>query len=185
MSNDELDARGIFDAYFQFFAEETPRTFKDYEDRTLWTSRATTALVHVGRFAFPNAEICARGHATTNPWGRSEYLTLDVTLNDRDSWAPPLFIAEHENWGTKPRIQYDAWKLLSVYAKRRVLVAYWGKGTDFKTFNDLVAAVKEVCGGQANKDILLIGGQANARPQTAEQFRNAHETSIVGVMRAS
>lgn len=79
-------------------------------------------------------------------------------------------------------MQYDAWKLLSVDSKRRVLVAYFGRGTEFKDFAALSKAVREVCEDQRGKDILLIGGQADAVPTDAVSLRKVHETAIVGVM---
>ena len=176
-----MDARGIFDAYFNFFAEQEKTVFADYSSATMWTPRATSALVHVGLKTFPTSEVTAKSHRL-NPWDRSEYLTLDVAITDPKSWASPLFIAEHENSPSKERIQYDAWKLLAVEARRRILVAYWGRGTDFKTFEALNKAVLEVCGSQPGKDILLIGGQADALPTDAVMFSNIHETAIVGVM---
>lgn len=175
-----MDARAIFDSYFNFFAEQEKSVFADYANAALWTLRATTALVHVGLKTFPG-EVTARNHRD-NPWNRSEYLTLDVAITDPNSWSSPLFIAEHENSPAKSRVQYDAWKLLSVESKRRILVAYFGKGTEFKTFADLEKSVKEVCEGQPGKDILLIGGQADALPTDAKAFREAHQTAIVGVM---
>jgi hypothetical protein len=44
-------------------------------------------------------------------------------------------------------------------------------------------AVREVFEGQSGKDILLIGGQADALPMDAPTFRRwVHETAIVGVI---
>lgn len=173
-----MDAREIFDAYFNFFAEQERTVFVDYANAALWTLRATTALVHVGLKAFPG-EVTAKGHSARNPWGRSEYLTLDVMIADPNSWASPLFVAEHENSPSVARLQYDAWKLLSVESRRRVLVAYFGRGTEFKDFAALSQAVRDVCEGQPGKDILLIGGQADALPTEASAFQKAHETTIV------
>lgn len=176
-----MDARDIFDAYFNFFAEQERTVFSDYTNAVLWTLRATTALVHVGLKVFPG-EVTAKGHSSRNPWGRSEYLTLDVAITDPNSWTSPLFIAEHENSPSLARVQYDAWKLLSVDSKRRVLVAYFGRGTEFRDFAALNKAVREVCEGQPGKDILLIGGQADASPADAIAFGKVHETAIVGVI---
>ncbi len=176
-----MDAREIFDSYFANIAEQGPTALADYTQNLLWTPRATLALVRVGLKVFPAGEAVAKGLASENEWGRSEYLCLDVTITDPKTWGPPVFIAETENSPLKSRVQYDAWKLTSVDARRRVLVAYWGKGTEFKTFEQLRAAVHEVCAGQPGKDILLIGGDYNARPTTIGEFRRAHETSIVGM----
>ena len=179
-----MDARGIFDAYFNFFAEQEKTVFADYTNATLWTSRATTALVHVGLKAFPASEVTAKGHRL-NPWDRSEYLTLDVAITDPKSWAPPLFIAEHENSPRKDRVQHNAWKILSVEAHCRILVAYWGRGTELEDFKALTNAVREVCEGHPGKDILLIGGQAEAAPTTPKTFREVHQTAIVGLPAAN
>jgi hypothetical protein len=92
-----------------------------------------------------------------------------------------MYIAEHENYANKSRVQYDAWKLLAVEAKRRILVSYFGKGTEFKNFDELTKAVREVCADQPGKDILLIGGQADLKPTTIDAFRSAHDTMIVGL----
>lgn len=176
-----MDARDIFEAYFRFIAEQGPAIFADYTRNALWTPRATTALAHVGLAAFPSGDAAAKGHAGQNQWGRCEYMNLDVTICDPKTWSAPLFVAEHENSAFKAQVQYCAWKLLSVEAKRRVLVAYWGEGTEFKTFDSMTEALKEVCSGQPGKDILLIGGKFNAKPTNIEEFRAAHSTHIVGV----
>ena len=183
-----MDAREIFDAYFNFFVEQERTAFLDYTNSTLWTRRATKALVHVGIKAFTSElkdripEVSAKEHAD-NPYGRSEYFTLDVSITDPNTWKSPLFIAEHENSGSLERVQYDAWKLLSVDAKHRVLVAYFGGTCRAKDFAALRQAVLEVCADHSGKDILLIGGQADARPDDAATFRSVHETAIVGAPR--
>jgi len=126
-----MDAREIFDSYFSFIAEQGATALADYTQNVLWTPRATIALAHVGLKVFPAGEAVAKGRASENEWGRSEYLCLDVTIADLKTWGPPVFVAEHENSPLRSRVQYHAWKLLSVDARRRVLVAYWGKGTEF------------------------------------------------------
>lgn len=75
-----MKASEIFDGYFNFFAEQESSVFADYTNAALWTLRATTALVHVGLKAFPGGEVTAKGHASGNPWMRSEYLTLEEPL---------------------------------------------------------------------------------------------------------
>jgi hypothetical protein len=180
-----MDAKEIFESYFRFVAEQGPTVFADYTQNALWTPRATSALAHVGLKAFPASEVTAKGHAGQNQWGRSEYLNLDVTIGDPKTWGPPAFIAEHENAPSKAQVQYDTWKLLVVEAQRRVLVGYWGDGTQFKNFDEMKAAVLEVCGGQPGKDVLVLGGKYNAKPTNIDEFRAAHETFIAGVHRMS
>jgi len=176
-----MDAKQVIDAYFQFIAEQGPTVFSDYTRDALWTPWATRALLQAGLKAFPEGEAAARGHAGNNQWGRSEYMNLDVAICDPKTWAAPLFVAEHENAAFKAKVQYCAWKLLSVESRRRVLVAYWGKGTEFKTFDALTEAVREVCEGQHGKDIILIGGDNAAKPTNKDEFRAAHATHIVGI----
>jgi hypothetical protein len=91
-----------------------------------------------------------------------------------------MFTAEHENSPRRDRLQYDAWKLLIVESRRRVLVGYWGKGTDFTSFAVMTQAVEEVCVDHPGKDILLIGGDYSARPANITDFRAQHETVVVG-----
>jgi hypothetical protein len=65
------------------------------QSNALYTPLATAALVKAGFTEFPQAEHTAKQHPDRS--GRCEYLTLDVVLCDLNSWASPLFIAEHEN----------------------------------------------------------------------------------------
>ena len=171
-------APDIFDAYFAALIEMGPSCWRDYLQDQTWTPRATFALVQAGVKAFPDGLKVARGHRDS--YGRSEYLTLDVAITD-SSWGPPLFIAEHENAPYPEKIKYDAWKLLVTEAKRRVLVGYFGPGTKIQTFEELRAAVEEVCRDNPGKDILLIGGEWAAVPKSAEELRKVYQTAIVGV----
>jgi hypothetical protein len=170
-------ANEVIDAYFRALAEGGPIT--DYIHSARWTLRATAALLHVGLQAFPEGERTAKNHP--DRFARSEHMTLDVMIADPATWGPPLFVAEHENAWSKNRVQYDAWKLLAVEARRRVLVAYYGKGTEFATFKALEAAVKDVCKDNVGKDIILIGGDCAATPTSVDELRKAHESAIVGV----
>ena len=174
-----MSSRNIADEYFGFFAQQEPAVFADYANATLWTSRATTALVHVGLQVFPG-EVTARGHSSRNPWSRSEYMTLDVVIVDPNTWGSPQFTAEHENSSSRSRVQYDAWKLLSVESRCRVLVAYFGHGTEFADFAALSAAVREVCTDHPGKEVMVIGGQAHALPQNGIEFQKIHESELLG-----
>jgi hypothetical protein len=176
-----LHSKDIFDDYFRAIEEQGPGALADYTQDALWTPRATLALVRVGLAVFPGGEVTAKGQSEANPWRRSEYCNLDVCIVDPNSWSAPVFTAEHENSPKRERLQYDAWKLLTVEARRRVLVGYWGKGTEFKNFAALREAVEEVCADHPRKDILLVGGDFNARPGSINEFRKAHETAVVGV----
>lgn len=143
-----------------------------------YTRLATAALVRAGFAAFPGAEHTAKEHR--DRWGRSEYLTLDVVLCAPQTWAPPLFVAEHENSRWKSRIQYDAWKLLAVDAQRHVLVAYWGADKSLPTFDALRAAVDEVAKDNPKRDILLIAADYKAIPADAKELRTMHKSAIIG-----
>jgi hypothetical protein len=176
-----LHASDIFEAYFRELAEQGPTVFADYKRDALWTPRATLALVRVGLAVFPDGEVTARGHATQNPWGRSEYCNIDVSIVDPGSWGSPVFTAEHENSPRRDRLQYDAWKLLTVESHRRVLIGYWGPGTEFANFAAMKQAVEEVCADHPRKDVLLIGGNYEARPTNINELRKVHETAIVGI----
>ena len=143
-----------------------------------YTPLATNALIKAGLSAFPGSEPTAKGHP--NRWGRSEYLTLDVVLCPRDGWSSPLYIAEHENSRWKTKIQYDAWKLLSVDAQQRVLVAYWGADPLLQTFTDLRKAVAEVAKDNPKRDIVLIAADYKARPADGGELRAMHQSAIVG-----
>lgn len=153
-----------------------PETYR--RSNSLYTPLATTALVKAGFAAFPVAEHTAKAHR--DRWNRSEYLTLDVVLCDPETWASPLFIAEHENSPWKSKIQYDAWKLLAVDAQRRVLVAYWGADKSLPTFEALREAVSEVAKSNPKRDIILIAADYKAMPADATELRALHQSAVVG-----
>jgi hypothetical protein len=180
-----LHANDIFEAYFREVAEQGRGAFANYTRDKQWTPHATLALVRVGLAVFPGGEPTAKGQSTQNSWGRSEYCNLDVCILDTNTWGAPVFTAEHENSPSFPRLQYDAWKLLTIESSRRVLVGYWGTGTDFANFAAMKKAVEEVCTDHPHKDVLLIGGDYAARPTSVDEFRAAHETAIVGNHRTS
>jgi hypothetical protein len=113
-------ASEIFDHYLTSLLE-TPNVWDLYSNATLWTKEATRSLVHAGLHAFPKGQSAAKGYKDS--YQRSEYLTLDVCIDDLETWGPPLFIAEHENAPRRAKIQYCTWKLLATVTQRRVLVA--------------------------------------------------------------
>ncbi|MDI7268380.1 MAG: hypothetical protein QME96_10330 [Myxococcota bacterium] len=172
-------ARDVVDAYLAALAAGGEAACRDYcLDPRAWTARACLALVDAGRREFPVAEGATRPRKDTS--GRSEYLTTDVMLWDEGSWGPPLFVAEHEQSGDAWQVQYSAWKLLVVEARRRVLVAYFGEGTGIRNLERLGDLVREVCRDNKGKDITIIAAPCNARPRTSEELRSMHESMIVG-----
>lgn len=177
-------ANDILDRYLASLLE-TPDVWTKYTSNTAWTSEATRALVNVGLLAYPSGHAVARGHRG-DAYQRSEYLTLDVCVADPTSWAPPMFIAEHENASHRAKIQYCAWKLLATRAQRRVLVAYYDAKSDVPDRAAIESAVREVCADNPGKgapmDIVLISADARAQPSSAEGLRGIHAVSIVGVM---
>jgi hypothetical protein len=175
-------ANEIFDHYLTSLLE-TPSVWLQYTDAALWTKEATRSLVHAGLQAFPNGQGVAKGYKDS--FQRSEYLTLDVCIDDLETWGPPLFIAEHENAPRRAKIQYCAWKLLATVSQRRVLVAYYDSKSDVRDLPALEEAVREVCrdnpGREVPKDLLLFAADYNARPSSARGLRDAHTLSIIGV----
>lgn len=171
-----MHAKEIFDRYLDELTRD-PEAWRDYATNALWTPRATRALVAAGLAASPDGEATSKGCADS--YGQSEYLCLDVSICNRESWAPPLFVAEHENWCSRLQVQFAAWKLLVVEAKRRVLVAYYGeKETDFPSFDALSEAVEEVCGHNPGKDVLLIGAEC-VNVHSNDRLRSLHTSRIV------
>lgn len=176
-------ASTIFSLYIDALVEDAA-ALRDYPHSELWTHRATRALVQVGVRLFPNAEVTAKKHTHMNWAARSEYLTLDVMLCDQKStWGPPVFVAEHENTPTIERIQYNAWKLLSVVARTRVLVAYFGPKSA-SSFEKIAAAAQEVCDDNPGRDVLLIGGLYDATPKSVRELRECHRFVELGARRA-
>ena len=173
-----MNAQEIVAAYLDAL-EASPSWAETYRrSNALYTPLATAALVKAGFAACPGTEHTAKGHR--NRWDRSEYLTLDVVLCDSETWASPLFVAEHENSPWKSKIQYDAWKLLAVDAQRRVLVAYWGADKSLPTFEKLREAVMEVAKDNPKRDLVLIAADYRAMPSDAKELRELHEYAIVG-----
>lgn len=84
----------------------------------------TRALAAAARTALPEMHVAGKGIDCGDKYGRHEYLTMDLTVYDDNKWECPTLIVEHENSPSGAKLQYCAWKLLSVYAKARILVAY-------------------------------------------------------------
>ena len=122
---------------------------------------------------------------TMNEWGRNGgHFGLDATLTDpQNVWNQLLFVARHEAAPLPDRVQYAAWELHSVKAIRRMLVAYFGRSTSIKTFEDLEKLVREVCSAHVGQDLLLVGGDCDAKPTSPAELCAAHQTAIVGVVR--
>ena len=175
-------ANEIYERYLSALLE-TSNVWEKWSDAQLWTAEATRALVLAGRAAFPSGTPNAKGHRD-DEYGRSEYLTLDVCVTDQ-TWGPPLFIAEHENFPGRSKIEYCAWKLLAVRARRRVLVAYYdttARSENYvRSMADLAAAVLKVCEASDGKDIIVIGADYNATPSSEDSLRKAHTMKVVGV----
>jgi hypothetical protein len=173
-----MDANDLVRGYFDHFAQQHPSVFENYISNELWTKEATRALVKVGTRTPSNCEVAARFHTSENEWKRTEYMTLDVVIVSRESWEPPIFTAEHENSGSRARVRYDAWKLLSVKSACRVFVAYFGRGTESPTFDALTEVVAEVC-RRHDEGLLLIGGEWSATPTSIETFRAVHDAAFI------
>ena len=172
-----ITAHEIVQAYLDALLAN-PDCATAFQDSAVWTKLATTALVKAGREGFRIAEHTAKEHP--DRYGRSEYLTLDVVLCDPSTWGPPLFVAEHESWSTRTKVQYDAWKLYAVEARRRVLIAYWGLDKTLRTFDDLKTAVAEVSRDNAERDLLVIAADGRAVPKTATELRALHQSAVIG-----
>ncbi len=174
-------ANDIFDHYLTSLLE-APNVWAKFVDNEPWTKEATRSLVHAGLAAFPRGRATAKGYRDS--FARSEYLTLDVCVNDPETWGPPFFIAEHENAPRRAKIQYCAWKLLATESQRRVLVAYYDSKSDVRDLEALQDAVREVCkdnpGRDAPKDLLLFAADYNARPTSAQGLREVHSLTIIG-----
>jgi hypothetical protein len=163
----------LFDEYCRVLAEAAPALGADGSDPKLWTRVATTSLVRVAYFAFPKAKAAAKGFP--DQYDRQEYKGHDVTLWDAATWGPPLFVAEHDNSGQSARVQYDAWKLLTTESAERVLVAYYGDGTDMLTFEDLAGAVKRVASDNPGRRLLLIGAKYFGTDVDLASLRASHK----------
>ena len=156
-----------------------PNAYRAYETNASWTPLATLALVEAGRAAFPQGIASAKG--SQDRYGRSEYLALDACIWT-DDWKPPLFVAEHDNYPVKDRIQYSAWKLLTVTAQRRVLVCYFkseGRSSEVRSFREVTAAVAEVCEQNLGKDVIVIAADCVAADSNVA-LRRLFESAIVG-----
>ncbi len=182
----------LFDAYFASIEVAGLQACRDWSDRSAWSVHARRAL-YAARAVIICAHPILRGRdpniyvpmhlavGTVNEWGRSGgHFGLEATLTDPGNvWSAPLFIAYHENVPSPDRVQYAAWKLHSVKATQRMMVAYFGRSAPIDTFERLEGLVREVCSAHAGQDILLIGGDLEAKVSVAADLRSAHRTAIV------
>lgn len=166
---------------FKKHLETAPEVHGAYVGRLApWTQLATKALVAAARAEFPDCKIAAKGVA--DEYGRSEYFTADVTAYVHESWAPPLFVAEHENTSWRGRLQSQAWKLLSIEARRRVLVGYWqpGRKDRVHSFDDMASAIEEVARQIPRRDILILAAPFHEKPADAAAVPRLFESRIIG-----
>jgi len=175
-----VTAHNLVTAYLDDLATGRDVACREYaaDDREAWTRRACLALVKAGRCVATVAEAATRGGPDC--YRRSEYLSLDVMLYEDAHWGPPVFIAEHENFGGMAKVQYCAWKVLVVEAQWRVLVAYFGRGTEFSSFPDLQAAVDLISQHNCNRTVVLVGGDNGVRPQSVADLRQMHQWAMIG-----
>jgi hypothetical protein len=119
--------------------------------------------------------------ATVADWGRTMgHFGLDAVLTDPvNAWRPPLLAAHLESEPAPDRVQYASWRLLTVKASSRMLVACFGESTPVASFEVLERLVREVCAAQAGLDVLLIGADLDARPRSVAELRGAHRQGVV------
>jgi hypothetical protein len=145
-----------------------------------WTKVATGALISAGKTDFPEADFAAKGYHDGHE--RCEYFAVDVTGYVNSVWAPPVFVAEHENSPWRERLQYQTWKLLCIEARRRILVGYSGKGRKgyVGSFEEMVAAVREVAQAIPRRDVVLLGAPYGAEPKDGPAVSAPYEAQVVG-----
>jgi hypothetical protein len=135
-------------------------------DSARWTTAMTRSLGAAAHEIFPNAHVAGKDIDSSlsycDPYERREYLSLDLTVYDNANWTAPLMIAEHEISPSPEKVQYCAWKLLSVHADVRLLVAYFdstGKYADWVNSADAVeGCLKEVVRDHKDKPLFLLAG---------------------------
>lgn len=146
--------------FFQAFLEELGKrpmavnVWNTNWSRSSWTAVAVSSLVAVVKAQ--GLRVAAKNHPDES--GMSEYLGLDV-IGYKSDYAAPSVVIEHENTGWK--VPYCAWKVASVDARLRVLVAYWSpgsRGDRARSFEELQERVRLPMHSQPGKRLLLIGG---------------------------
>lgn len=135
-------------------------------DTSRWTATMTAALVAaVGQVAAgtPGFICVAKNHP--DPYGRSEYLTIDV-MGLADDWSRPLVAIEHENNPGGPKLRYCLWKLLIVGAPASILVCYIDStgtfGGCFTSVKDLRDQLREVLVAHPGRPAHMIVGDWSA-----------------------
>lgn len=130
-----------------------------------WTAEMTRVLAAAAIPEIPDSRIkvAAKGSGLSDDYGRHEYLTLDVMLYDNSGWRPPVLIVEHENSPSEEKLRYCAWKLLSVKATHRVLVAYIDSTRKYSwckaSASDLLASLRPVISDHVDGDLTIIIGE--------------------------
>jgi hypothetical protein len=176
-----MDLARVTDAYFVELGKQGEAVVEDYNRDDLWTRRATTALSQVGLSLFPEHQLFTKAPiAGAMRPVRGQHHAVDVLLAPKDGWGDPSFLAEHESSPRKARVQADAWRLFSIHAKVRVLIAYWGTNTEFATFADLRKAMYDVARDHFGKELLVIGGESGHQPRTLAALRAAHDFVAIG-----
>lgn len=166
-------------AYLDQLVAQGEAVVRDFSRDQMWTRRATLALAQLGQSLFPEHEVITKGHGSTRTQ-RDKHLALDVAIVNPNDWSVPVLIGEHESSPRRARIQLDAWRLLCIDARVRILIAYYGPGTELDSFEALREAMHEVARDHRGKKLLVIGAESTARPETFDELRSVHRWFSLG-----
>lgn len=179
----------FFEAFFTSLVRQ--QAWRQYDHRTAWTEAATRAQEAAARTLPHHAKdfrVAARhlhDRTQNDPWGRSEYFTVDVTGYDYDSNLPPVLVAEHENVPFRARIEYTTWKLVSIRSSFRVLVGYYRRVTSrsahaIRGADGFFEIVSKVYGGSGVRGpMLAIAGDWDAGRVRPGDLRKLFEHRLI------
>lgn len=163
-----VNASTIFEAFIHRLGEH-PRARKVWNKHWLtseWTEVATTALadaVHDAMSAAGVAEPYVASKFKQHGTSRREFLTIDVTGFTWD-WKVPAVVIEHEN--TNWKIEYCAWKVLTVDCPTRIVVAYVSSDQNWqryrKDYASLEGDLQKVLDDQPGKQLDVFVGNWDA-----------------------
>lgn len=143
-----------------------------------WNGVVTQALLAASTVEVPSGYRFTR----MSPEGsRAVALSVDVAAQ-QEEWGAPAFLAVHETAADAMAVRLSAWQLVTLEAKKRVLVAYWDpKVRGVSSLEKLVELVKEVCVAQPCKDVLLVAAPVRAHAHSAQDLAAQFRSHIVGV----
>jgi len=149
-----------------------------------WRRLVAESLAQGGRTEFPGLRVSERGQGDND--NLADDLAIEVVGTLEPGWAPPVVIADHEPSLQRDQLQRRAWKLLSIEARRRVLVCYWADAPgrprgSVRSLPEVEVLVKEVARALPRRDLYVLAAPFAGKARKRAEVPKLFHSYIVGV----